>query len=131
MVAAANGENLFCGSTGNCLVNDSTAGDIYTIAGDTSLSTGYSGDGGLATSAQLQYPTGVAVDSAGNVYIADYYNNVVRTVWGDPAVTGISPSSGPSFGRTTVAITGTGFQSGATVGFGSSAATNVTVNSST
>jgi hypothetical protein len=45
--------------------------------------TGYSGgDGGPATSAQLDLPpvTGAAVDSAGNLYIADYYNNRVRKV---------------------------------------------------
>lgn len=48
-----------------------------------------------------------------------------------PTITGISPDSGPSSGGTTVTLTGTGFASGATVRFGGTAATGVTVVSST
>ena len=51
-------------------------GDISTVAGTGSY--GYSGDGGAATSAQLYYPSGVAFDSSGNVYIADMINNRIR-----------------------------------------------------
>jgi hypothetical protein len=50
----------------------------------------FGGDGGLATSALLATPSGVATDAAGNVYIADYLNNRVRMV---PAL------SGTHFGR--------------------------------
>src|SRR5579872_375839 len=53
-------------------------GTITTLVGDGTP--GYSGDGGLATAAQLFLPTGVAVDSAGNLYIADFGNSVVRKV---------------------------------------------------
>ena len=53
-------------------------GDIYTIAGDGT--SGYNGDGILATSAELSTPFGVATDSAGNVYIADDFNERVRKV---------------------------------------------------
>jgi trimeric autotransporter adhesin len=55
-----------------------TAGDIYTVAGNGSL--GYAGDGGPATKAQLNFPDGVAVDSDGNLAIADSGNNRVRLV---------------------------------------------------
>ncbi len=55
-----------------------TDGDIYTIAGDGS--SGFSGDGGPATSAGLFYPTWVAVDSAGDVLVADSIHKRVRLV---------------------------------------------------
>jgi PKD repeat protein len=54
------------------------AGTITTIAGTGTA--GFSGDGGQATSAQLNGPFGVAVDQNGNVYIADTVNNRVRRV---------------------------------------------------
>jgi len=55
-----------------------SGGTISTIAG-TSVN-GYSGDGGPATSALLNEPQGVAVDSSGNVFIADSNNGVIRKV---------------------------------------------------
>ena len=51
---------------------------IKTVAGNGTP--GYSGDNGPATSAQLYYPSGMAVDTAGNLYIADELNNRVRRV---------------------------------------------------
>jgi sugar lactone lactonase YvrE len=55
-----------------------TAGDIYTVAGDGTP--GYSGDGGPATQAGLAYPYGVAVDPAGNLLMADSYDDRIRLV---------------------------------------------------
>ena len=55
-----------------------TKGIIYTIAGDSTQ--GYSGDGGAATAAELSYPSGVALDAKGNIYIADMGNNRIRIV---------------------------------------------------
>src|ERR1035437_8117796 len=55
-----------------------TNGVISTFAGNGTY--GYSGDGGQATNAMLDSPWGVATDTAGNVYIADYMNNVIRMV---------------------------------------------------
>lgn len=54
------------------------AGTIATVAGNGSY--GYSGDNGPATSADLSYPSGLALDSAGNLYIADFQAKVVRMV---------------------------------------------------
>ena len=51
-------------------------GIISTIAG--TGANGYAGDGGPASAARLSFPSGVAVDSAGNVYIADNQNSVIR-----------------------------------------------------
>ncbi len=55
-----------------------TPGIISTVAG--SGTAGYSGDGGAATSAKLKYPFSVAVDNAGNFYIADFNNGAIRKV---------------------------------------------------
>ncbi|HEY9900478.1 MAG TPA: hypothetical protein V6D00_14980 [Pantanalinema sp.] len=54
------------------------AGRVYTVAGDGSP--GNSGDGGPATAARLQYPTGLALDPLGSLYIADTTNNKIRRV---------------------------------------------------
>ena len=51
-------------------------GNIYTVAGNGSYD--YYGDGGPATSAALRFPWGVAVDPAGNVYVADDENSIIR-----------------------------------------------------
>jgi sugar lactone lactonase YvrE len=53
-------------------------GVITTVAGDGTFA--YGGDGGTATAAQLNQPSAVAVDSAGNIYIADSGNNRIRVV---------------------------------------------------
>lgn len=58
---------------------NAATGDITTVAGQ-SFTGGYSGDGGPATKAGLSDPTGVAVDSSGNIYIADPQDNVIREV---------------------------------------------------
>jgi len=78
--------NLFIADEGNCRVRrvDAATGTITTVAG-TGVR-GYAGDGGPATSAELTFPSGVAVDAAGTVFIADRANNRVRRV---DATTGV------------------------------------------
>ncbi|MBW2622256.1 MAG: SMP-30/gluconolactonase/LRE family protein, partial [Deltaproteobacteria bacterium] len=71
--------DLFISDTGNHrILKVSAAGTITTVAG-TGVA-GYSGDGGSATSAQLNTPKGIAVDSSGNLYIADSQNFIIREV---------------------------------------------------
>ena len=81
----AAGTNVYIGDTTNCLVRSVTGGNINTFAGfvvSAAPRCGYTGDGGSATGAELQYPYGVAVDSKGSVYIADQYDQVIRKVTG-------------------------------------------------
>lgn len=56
-----------------------TPDGVLTVVAGTSTS-GYSGDGGPATDAQLSAPYSVAVDTAGNVFFSDYGNSVVREI---------------------------------------------------
>ena len=72
--------NLYFADLGNNVIRKVAAatGIITTVAGNGSP--GYSGDGGPSTSAQLSYPSGVAVDGSGNLYIADQGNSRVRKV---------------------------------------------------
>ena len=77
-IAVDTAGNMYIVESGNNCVRKWTAitGVIITIVGTGSY--GFSGDGGAGTSAQLNGPLGVAVDMAGNVYIADAGNNRVR-----------------------------------------------------
>ncbi len=79
--------NVCVDSVGNIYITDSrnhrirkvdTNGIITTYAGNGTQ--GYSGDGVSATNAQLNTPEGIAIDSVGNLYIADYYNHRIRKV---------------------------------------------------
>ena len=82
----------------------STTGVISLLAG--TGTPGFSGDGGPATSAQLNLPYGVAADLAGNIYIADLGNNRVRRVAPDGTIatvagngqSGSGPDGGPATG---------------------------------
>ena len=81
--------NLFVADTYNNVIRKvDPSGMIETVAGTGNAS--YSGDGGVATNASLNWPSGVAVDVSGNLFIADRLNNRIREVKlsaGDPTLT--------------------------------------------
>jgi sugar lactone lactonase YvrE len=78
-VALDSAGNIYIADTWNNRVREvTTAGIISTVAGNGAF--GGSGDGGAATSAELFEPTGVAVDTSGNIYVADTWNNRIREV---------------------------------------------------
>ncbi len=72
--------NLYIADTDNYEIREITGGKIETVAGKNGSGAGFSGDLGAATSAQLWNAPSAAVDPAGNIYIADAFNNVVRVV---------------------------------------------------
>ncbi len=103
--------SVACDISGNLYISDaanrrirkiSTSGIITTVVGSGCgfSCAGYAGDGGPATMALLYYPNSVSVDSAGNLFIADYGNNRIRkvntagiisTYAGNGATSGYSP----------------------------------------
>jgi len=74
------GKNLYIADTGNHRIRKVTisSGTITTVAG--AGTSGFSGDNGYATAAQLSSPTGVALDTSGNLYILDNHGSLVRKV---------------------------------------------------
>jgi hypothetical protein len=82
-VAVDRSGNLYLSSINNCVFKVDSNGVMSRVSGDSRP--GYSGDGGPATSAQLNNPGGLAIDSSGNLYIADTGNDRIRKV----SVTGI------------------------------------------
>jgi uncharacterized protein (TIGR03437 family) len=79
-VAFDSSGNLYIADAGNYEIREVVGSTISTFAGKNSLGATFSGDYGLAPSAALSTPTSVVLDSAGNAYIADPQNNVVRVV---------------------------------------------------
>jgi len=78
-IAVDNAGNVYFSdvSTGSHRIREVTSdGIIRTIAG--AGAPGFNGDNQLATSAALYYPSGIAVDAAGNIYVADYSNVRIR-----------------------------------------------------
>ena len=70
--------NLFIADTGNNVIREvNTSGIIITVAGGANNGLG---DGGVATNASLIWPSGLAVDGSGNLFIADTINNRIRDV---------------------------------------------------
>jgi sugar lactone lactonase YvrE len=76
IVCDAGGNLLICDNNNHCVRKINSSGVISTIAG-TGVS-GFSGDGGQATSARLSYPEGIAIDASGNIYIGELNHRIRR-----------------------------------------------------
>jgi sugar lactone lactonase YvrE len=81
-----NSGNIFFTDYANHVVRriDASTGIITTVAG--TGASGYTGDGGAATSAKLNLPRGLAFDATGNMYIADWGNNAIRKIDGSGVI---------------------------------------------
>jgi uncharacterized repeat protein (TIGR03803 family) len=89
--------NLFIADTYNQRIRKvGTNGIITTVAGNGT--NGYSGDGSVATNAELYYPVGVAVYATGNLFIADFWNNRIREVGTNGIITTVAGNG--TFGYT-------------------------------
>jgi hypothetical protein len=100
----ASGNHYVADYWNNRIRKITAAGIISTFAG-TGVA-GNSGDGGLATAAQLNFPTAVALDASGNVYVSDAFSNKIRkinnagiiTTIAGTGVSGFSGDGGPATG---------------------------------
>ncbi|MCS7044010.1 MAG: hypothetical protein NZR01_14585 [Bryobacteraceae bacterium] len=91
----AAGNIYFCDTRNHRVRKIGTDGKIRTIAGTGEK--GETGDGGDALKAKLNSPTGVAVDSAGNVYIADQLNHRIRKVDANGIITTVAGTGLPGY----------------------------------
>jgi sugar lactone lactonase YvrE len=82
-------------STGERVLKVDGLGKVTVVAG--TGAPGFSGDGGPATSAALNFPSGVALDGAGNLYIGDSSNNRVRKVDSSGVITTIAGNGSGGF----------------------------------
>ncbi len=88
LVVGAEGD-IFIADTGNHRIRRvSTDGIITTIAG--TGKNGFSGDGGPAVQAQLNAPSAIAIDTDGNLYVADFRNHRIRKIATDGTITSIA-----------------------------------------
>ena len=96
--------NLYIADTGNDVIRKVTpspgtgilsigTGIISLVAGNAGIG-GYGGDGGAPTSALLNAPSGITIDAAGDLYIADTGNDVVRAIYGSGLISTLAGTSG-------------------------------------
>jgi uncharacterized protein (TIGR03437 family) len=111
-VALDSSGNLYIADTTNSRIRKVSGGVINTLAG--TATPGFSGDGGPAASSQLNTPQGITVDFAGNVYIADTFNNRIRLLTPGTAPV-ISPITAPIQPGSWVSIYGSNLASATTL----------------
>ncbi len=97
VVVGPDGLNIYVSDAGNHRVRriDTNHWDIFTVAGNGSAD--FRGDGELAVNASINGPAGLAVDSDGNLYIADRGNHRVRKVSVDGTITTVAGGTQPGY----------------------------------
>jgi sugar lactone lactonase YvrE len=100
--------NLYIADSANNVIRrvDARTGDISTVAGDYAAAKAndglgrFGGDGGQATAATLNDPQGVAVDGAGDLFVADTFDNAIREVTPAGVISTVVNSSAAAGGET-------------------------------
>ncbi len=72
--------NVFVADYADSRIRKVTPTDTLSTIGDTSGTPGYTGDGGIAVNAQFNNPAGICIDTNGNLYISEEFNNVIRKI---------------------------------------------------
>jgi hypothetical protein len=114
------GDLLIADTYNNRVLLVTPAGRITVVAGDGRA--GYKGDGGPATSARLNGPQGIAVNSAGDLFIADTFNSVIRGVNPDGVISTAGEIGGPDAVAVDPGTTGVRFYTAGNAGVSSSGA---------
>ncbi len=95
-LALDNAANLYIADTRNHRIQMLTpGGTVSTITG--TGTSGFSGDGGTAAAAELSYPSAVAADASGNIYIADTGNNRMRLVTTDGKINTVAGTGNATY----------------------------------
>src|SRR5213594_3256688 len=103
-VAVDSAGNLYIADERNQRIRKvNTSGTITTVAGNGKA--GYNGDNIAATSAELNYPAAVAVDSAGELYIADFANRRIRKVNTSGTITNVAGNGTAAYKEDNIAAT--------------------------
>ncbi len=95
-IAVASDGTVYIAETSNHVIRKISGGNLSLFAGN-ALS-GYQGDGANATDAEISGPTGLTLDSAGNLYIADTGNSLIRRVDKNGIITSYVGGTGPTAG---------------------------------
>ena len=77
-VAVDSSGNIYIADTGNSVIRKVTGSTISTVVGSVGGGPGYTGDGGQGNVAQLNLPSALALDTSGNLFIADTGNDAIR-----------------------------------------------------
>lgn len=96
VVVDAAGNIYYCDQNNHKVKKISTSGIVNTIAGTGTI--GFTGDGGPATSARLNTPTGLVFDVAGNLYFADQYNHRIRKISPAGIITTVAGTGSAAYG---------------------------------